>query len=150
MKFREAVLEDLALLYEIEQQVIEAERAYNSSIKVVKTSYYDIEKLISDSSSYLIVAEVDDVIIGTGYAQLQSSKQSLQHFSHSYLGFMYVSLLYRGKGINKQIIENLISWSRSQGVKDYYLDVYIGNKSAIRAYEKFGFKANLVEMKFSS
>ncbi|MFT5209639.1 MAG: GNAT superfamily N-acetyltransferase [Flavobacterium sp.] len=150
MKFREAQLKDLERLYKIEQEVIEAERAYNPSIKLEKTCYYDIEKLMSDSRTYLIVAEDDASIIGTGYAQLQSSKKSLQHDLHAYLGFMYVSPLYRGKGINKQVIENLISWSRAQGAKDYYLDVYSGNASAIRAYEKFGFTPSLVEMKLSS
>ena len=150
MKYREAVLEDLDDLYMIEQKVIEAERPFNSSIKAGKTTYYDIEKLILDSHSCLIVAEDDGEIAGTGYAQIRASKESLQHDGHSYLGFMYVSPQHRGKGINGEIVDILIAWSHAQGVKDYYLDVYAGNASAIRAYEKIGFQPCLVEMKLST
>jgi GNAT superfamily N-acetyltransferase len=62
---------------------------------------------------------------------------------------MYVEPEYRGFGINKLIIENLIDWSKEQGVFDLYLDVYDGNHAAIRAYEKVGFIKSLVEMKIN-
>ena len=147
MNYREAVLSDLDSLLAVEQKVVEAERPFNSSIKAGKTHYYDIKKLIVDSHSHVLVAEDDRRIVGTGYAQIRSSKESLQHSRHSYLGFMYVSTEYRGKGVNKQIVDLLISWSRSQGVSDCYLDVYSKNSSAIRAYEKIGFESSMVEMK---
>ena len=143
-------MNDLDHLCIIEQKVIEAERPFNSSIKAGKTTYYNIEKLISDNHACLMVVEDQGEIIGTGYAQIQLSRASLQHDNHSYLGFMYVSPQYRGKGVNKRIIDMLISWSHTQGVKDCYLDVYSGNASAIKAYEKIGFKPCLIEMKLSS
>jgi ribosomal protein S18 acetylase RimI-like enzyme len=40
-----------------------------------------------------------------------------------------------------------MQWARTMGVSDFYLDVYAQNQSAVKAYEKFGFKANLIEMK---
>ena len=149
MNFREAVMNDLNQLYAFEQKVVEAERPYNASIKKGKPIYYDMKKLISDSDSYLIVAEDKGEIISTGYAQIQLSKASLQHEKHAYLGFMYVAPSYRGKGLNKKIIDKLILWSESRGIYDHYLDVYSGNASAIRAYEKIGFKENMVEMKLN-
>jgi GNAT superfamily N-acetyltransferase len=62
---------------------------------------------------------------------------------------MYVEPDYRGLGINKLIIDNLIDWSKQQGIFDLYLDVYDGNDTAIRAYEKVGFSKSLVEMKIN-
>lgn len=62
---------------------------------------------------------------------------------------MYVEPEYRGLGINKLVMENLIEWSKEQGVLDFYLDVYDGNDAAIRAYEKVGFSKSLVEMKIN-
>ena len=150
MKFRQANINDIEQLFALEQKVVEAERPYNSDIKKDKPIYYDIKKLISDSDSYLIVAEDKDEIIATGYAQIQLSKQSLQHEKHAYLGFMYVSEQYRGKGLNKKIFDRLISWSKNQGVNDHYLEVYSGNSSAIRAYDKMGFKPCLIEMKLNT
>jgi ribosomal protein S18 acetylase RimI-like enzyme len=62
---------------------------------------------------------------------------------------MYVTPDFRGRGINREITEKLIAWSRSRGVTDLYLDVYSENTSAIKAYEKVGFKPSIVEMKLS-
>jgi ribosomal protein S18 acetylase RimI-like enzyme len=147
LKFREAEQSDLEQLYALEQKVVEAERPFNSSIKAGRPTYYDIEALVSGSESCLLVAEDRGVVIATGYAQIRSSKASLEHEHHAYLGFMYVSSAYRGRGINKRIVEMLIAWSQTQGVSDYYLDVYSGNASAIRAYEKMGFEPCIIEMK---
>ena len=147
MNFREANLHDLSQLFELEQKVIEAERPFNSSIKTGKTNYYDIEGLILDNDSHLIVAEDVGQIIATGYAQIRQSKESLNHTTHSYLGYMYVSPDFRRRGINQALMEQLISWSKIKGVQAVYLDVYSDNTSAIKAYEKAGFEPSLLEMK---
>jgi len=149
LNVREARLGDLQSLLELEQRVIEAERPYNSAIKSEGTQYYDIEHLITDDNSSLLVVEAGNAIVGTGYAQIRSSKSSLIHADHSYLGFMYVAPDFRGQGLNKKVIDRLVSWSKSKGVNDLYLDVYFDNSAAIRAYEKVGFKSSLTEMKLS-
>ncbi|GJM13169.1 MAG: hypothetical protein DHS20C12_15720 [Pseudohongiella sp.] len=149
MKFREATLEDLPVLEELEQAVVEAERPYNATIRDGRPRYYDIADLISSDRSCLLVAEDTEAagIVATGYAQLRTSKKSLKHDFHSYLGFMYVSPGYRGQGVNQQIVDRLTRWSVGQGADYLYLDVYSANESAIKAYEKAGFTSSIVEMK---
>jgi len=149
MIFREAKLEDLPQLLKLEQGVVEAERPYNSAIKSEGASYYDIPYLIEDEQSYMLVLEHEGEIIATGYSQIRTSKKSLKHDQHAYLGFMFVVAEHRGKGINKQLMEKLLDWSQQQGIDDFYLDVYAQNQSAIKAYEKLGFAPCLVEMRLS-
>lgn len=149
LDFREATINDAPQLLELEQCVIEAERRYNSSLKPEFAIYYDIENLISCDSSHLLVLEVENEIIATGYVQIRGSKRSLKHEQHAYLGFMYVLPAYRGQGINSQLIKQLIEWSKLKEVYDFYLDVYSENHSAVKAYEKIGFKPSLMEMKLS-
>lgn len=149
MNFREANINDLQELLRLEQCVIDAERPFNSSIKSGKTSYYDLHSLIASHDAHVIVLEDSAGIIATGYAQLRTSKMSLDHDIHSYMGFMYVIPEHRGKGINQQIMEMLISWSHEKGVNDFYLDVYSQNAQAIKAYEKIGFEPCLLEMKLN-
>ena len=62
---------------------------------------------------------------------------------------MYVDPAFRGKGINKLILNSLKSWSKAKNVNHLYLDVYASNQTAIRAYEKAGFESNLIEMRIS-
>lgn len=147
LNFREANLNDIIRLRELEQGVIAYERPFNNAIKTEPTTYYDLEHLIQDEDSYLVVAETSGVIIGTGYGQKRPSKSCFNHSHHAYLGFMFVSPEFRGQGINKSIIDRLIAWSKSHGIKDIYLDVYYDNPSAISAYKKVGFEPNLIEMK---
>lgn len=149
LNIRKAILEDQAYLLNLEQKVVEAERPFNSAIKSEGAVYYDLTSLLTDDVSRVVVAEANGHIIGTGYAQIRESKKSLQHCKHSYLGFMYVEPEYRGLGINKLIMDELMDWSKEQGVYDFYLDVYDGNDAAIRAYEKVGFSKSLVEMKIN-
>jgi len=144
---REAIPADLSRLQELEQCVIESERPLNSSLKTSNTFYYDLPNMILDDNTYLIVVEVSGDIIGTGYAQIRNSKECFVHEKHSYIGFMFVSPNHRGKGLAQKILDQLIEWSEGEGIKDIYMDVYAQNESAIKAYNKAGFKPCLVEMK---
>ncbi|HKM16358.1 MAG TPA: GNAT family N-acetyltransferase [Marinospirillum sp.] len=146
---REARGDDYRSLIALEQKVIDAERPYNTSLKEKDAYYYDIEKLISDCNSRLVVGEVSGGIVATGYVQVRHSKPALDHDNHGYLGFMYVAEEYRGLGLNKVILQDLVGWGRQRGVTDFYLDVYAENNSAVRAYEKFGFRGSLLEMKLN-
>lgn len=149
MNYRQANSSDIHKLKELEQAVVEAERPFNPNIKPGKVHYYDLEDLLSSEDAYLLVAEDNGSIVATGYAKIQASKAALNHQKHAYLGFMFVSPDYRGKGINREIINQLIQWGRSRQVFDFYLDVYAENIAAIKAYEKVGFTPSLVEMQLS-
>lgn len=146
---RQARDDDYPSLAALEQKVIDAERPYNASLKEKDAYYYDIEALISDRDTRLVVGEVSGDIVATGYLQVRDSKPSLNHDNHGYMGFMYVAEEYRGRGLNKLVLQDLIGWGQQRGVTDFYLDVYAENDSAVRAYEKIGFRGSLLEMKLS-
>jgi GNAT superfamily N-acetyltransferase len=147
MELRLAQTDDLPILLEFEQGVIAEERPYDDSIKTTDVNYYDLRDLLADPNTSLQLVEHDGRVVGCGYAQLRPSESAFVHDKHAFLGFMYVEPDVRGQGINKMIIESLISWSKDRGVYDFYLQVYGGNQAAIRAYEKVGFAAELIEMK---
>ncbi|WP_185140151.1 GNAT family N-acetyltransferase [Reichenbachiella versicolor] len=149
IKYRAASLSDVSNLLVLEQEIIEAERPFNPTIKNEKTHYYDLEQLISDKNTYLIVAEESNRLVGTGYAQIRKSVEAFKHSYHSYLGFMYVIPEYRGQGINKNIINELLNWSKDRDVFDFYLEVYSENEAAIKAYQKAGFNTSFISMKLN-
>ena len=149
MKLRLAQPDDLPILLEFEQGVIEEERPCNDSIKKTHVTYYDLNEVLADPNSILQLVEHDGRVVGCGYARLRSSEAAFVHDQHAYLGFMYVERDARGQGVNKMLIESLISWSKEKGVYDFYLDVYTENQAAIRAYEKVGFTPLMVEMKLN-
>jgi GNAT superfamily N-acetyltransferase len=145
---RPAVLADLDVLLKFEQAMIEAERPFDSGIRTgTDVRYYDLEALIASDDAEVIVAEIDSEIIACGYARIESSKAYLKHRQHSYLGFMYVVPEHRGKGVNKKVLEVLEAWSDSKGIYELRLEVYVENAAAIRAYEKSGYRGDILEMR---
>ena len=60
---------------------------------------------------------------------------------------MYTDIEHRGLGINAKVIDYLKDWSVSKNIFELRLDVYNDNSSAIKAYEKTGFKKHLINMR---
>jgi len=146
---RTAVQADLPILKGFEQSIIATERPFNDCLKSEYICYYDIGALITGEDSSVVVAEDNGVIVGSGYARIKQSKAHLLHELHTYLGFMYVAPSHRGQGINQLVIQALIKWGKEQGLQDFYLEAYADNTPALKAYQKLGFQASLIEMKLS-
>ncbi len=144
---RKATPEDIASLLLFEQAVIEAERPFDPTLKASGAFYYDLDKMISSPDTELVVAVVDDRIIGSGYARVEKAKQYNDHEEFAYLGFMYLDPDYRGKGINQMIIRYLKQWAISRNLTEIRLDVYHENERAVKAYEKEGFKKLMTLMR---
>ena len=84
-----------------------------------------------DSSAAHVLAYQDAHCIGTGRLVNLSAKQAQ-------IGRMAVLAKFRGKGIGKQILQNLVDLAASQGVLEIILHSQV---SAIPFYGKLGFQA---------
>lgn len=147
MIIRKARLSDLSILLEFEQAIIEYERPFETLMQTTPFNYYDLKELINRDDAEVLVAEIDAQVIASGYAKLKKSQDYLNEDSHSFLGFMFVAEKHRGKGVNQDLINQLIEWSKQQGMTSVSLTVFGENKSAIRAYKKLGFREQLIEMR---
>lgn len=147
INIRPAQKEDIKTLLEFEKGVIEAERPYDSTLKDGEIHYYDLLHLIKSSEAEVVVAVINGQLVSSGYAKIKKADPFLKHTHFAYLGFMYVKPEFRGKGINRMILEALINWSKKKGVSEIRLEVYNENTIAKKAYLKAGFKPNLLEMR---
>lgn len=140
-------MDDLEQLYVFEQGVIAAERPFDPTLKGGLIHYYDMHELIAAPHIELAVATINDKLVASGYARIENAKPYLQHSKYAYLGFMYTVLEFRGRGINRQIMDHLKNWAVAQGVTELRLEVYVPNLPAIKAYEKYGFSKHMLEMR---
>lgn len=143
---RIAALSDKGTLLEFEQALIEAERPHALMLKDGSICYYDLDHFIADKHTHLLLVDIEGRPVACGYVQIRDSQAHHNSKQHGYLGFMYVCPEWRGNGINKLLMQELQSWALTRGVHHFRLDVFITNQAAIRAYEKVGFQANMVEM----
>lgn len=144
---RRADLGDLPVLLEFEQQIIQAERPMDKTIRKGVVHYYDLAALLRDPKARVVVAEVGGRAVASGFARIKQARPYLDHGEYAYLGFMYTDPEHRGKGINAQIVDALKQWALDRGLTEVRLTVYPGNLPAIRAYEKVGFKGHILEMR---
>lgn len=144
---RKATLEDVPVLLNFEQGVIEAERPMDPTIQDGSISYYHIPDFITADDAELLVIECDGQLVASGYAKIKEDRHYLKHDKQGYLGFMFVTDEHRGKGLNKMIVDGLVEWCKSKGIHEIRLHVYEDNPSAIRAYEKVGFKKHMINMR---
>ncbi|MCK0161877.1 GNAT family N-acetyltransferase [Allomuricauda sp. F6463D] len=147
VNIRKAILEDLPVLLNFEQEIVKAERPFDVTIKEGPISYYDIKKMIQDPKSTVIVGEIKGEIVASGFAMPKVARGYLNHEFYAYLGFMYTHKDFRGLGINALLVEELKKWSLANGYKEIRLTVYNDNEPAIKAYEKVGFKKHIIEMR---
>lgn len=146
---RQAAFADLHILRLFEQGVIQAERPFDITLANDPIQYYDIDTMITAPHIELVVAEVDNEVVASGYARIEDAQPYLRHKQYAYLGFMYVVPGHRGRGINQKIVDALKQWTKDQGITEMRLEVYCDNLPAIRAYEKIGFEQLLITMRSS-
>src|SRR4029079_10451028 len=103
ISIRKATSKDLGVLYEFEQGIIAAERPINPTLAPDPIHYYDLQQMVGSENIEVIVAVFNEKIIGSGYARIKAAEPYESHKNYAYLGFMYVTPEFRGKGINKLI-----------------------------------------------
>lgn len=147
LQLRPATLMDLPTLYAFEQGIIEAERPFDLTLKPGHINYYDLKAKVNDADTEVIVATVNEEVVGSAYIDIRPAKPYLDHTRYGYLGFMYVKPAFRRMGINGKIIDKLKQWALARDIHELRLDVYDENSSAVSAYEKAGFSKQMVNMR---
>lgn len=147
VEIRQAVETEIETLLSFEKGIIDAERPFDDTLRDGEIHYYDLLALINSDSAEVLVAIVDNEIVGSGYAKILQAKPYQKFTEYAYLGFMYVKPAFRGNGINQKILLSLIDWTKSKNLKEVRLEVYDKNIIAKNSYLKAGFKPNLLEMR---
>jgi GNAT superfamily N-acetyltransferase len=145
--FRTATLHDIDTLRQFEQRIVNAERAFDPTLRAGRIQYYDIERMLLADNVRFLVAERGKALVGCGFARIDEAKTHLSHSQQAYLGLMYVDPSSRGQSINSGIVDRLKTWCRSKGVTELRLEVYSDNLIAVGAYEKAGFSRHVIEMR---
>ena len=147
IEIRKAIETDIEILLNFEKGIIETERPFDYTLKDGKIHYYDLIELIRDKKAEVLVAVVNNEIVGSGYAKTLAAKPYQKYKEYAYLGFMYVKPDFRGQGINQKILHELVDWAKDQNLTEVRLEVYDENTIAKKSYLKAGFKPNLLEMR---
>lgn len=120
--------------------LIRDEKQYDPSINenCVISRFY--EDMISNDSNILLVAEIDNEIIGYLYGYIVDNGNTYLD-KVSKLDALYIIKEYRKNKIATKLINEFKSWSLKNGVKYIELQVLNDNTSAVNLYKKEGFRS---------
>jgi GNAT superfamily N-acetyltransferase len=147
VEIRKAFETEIEILQNFEKGIINAERPFDNTLKEEEIHYYNLIELINTQKAEVLVAVINNEIVGSGYAKILPAKPYQKYAEYAYLGFMYVKPAFRGQGINQKILQELISWAKNKNLTEVRLEVYDDNLIAKNSYLKAGFKPNLLEMR---
>jgi len=145
LTIREARLEDAEAILSVLKEV-----ASEENLLLLDKGEYDIrlEKrhILSAKSSgktLILVAEVDGKVVGVGEVKIGEFKKN----SHTAELGLAITKEFRGLGVGKALIKEMLSYAEKKGVEKVWLSVFSTNNAAIRLYQKFGFVVEGVRKK---
>jgi RimJ/RimL family protein N-acetyltransferase len=138
--FRPAQIKDAVSLLKLNKEIIREGPYMLHEIDeykaTVNSERNQVRKLNKSPSKIYIVAEVNNKVIG--YLTFQNG--SLRRNVHAGFLSMFIKKNYRGKGIGRLLLSELIKWAElNPTVEKLSLAVFSNNSRAIALYKKMGF-----------
>lgn len=151
MKIRKARIEDLQEIDEIYREGQLDEEKNKSSRKSKKEILGELDeskkvrlsgfrKAINSFKENFLVCEENNELISFGDAVLSGKNKGAE------VALIYVRKEYRGKGIGKKIMKELLKWLKEKGENKVFVTTDIENKASINLNKKAGFKESIIIM----
>jgi len=97
--------------------------------------------LMVDKTTLLLVAEVNEKLVGIAHAIIRESPPIPVFVSRRYaiIDSIIVNKAMRHQGIGHLLADKVDEWAKSQGATSVELNVYEFNKDALKFYETLGY-----------
>lgn len=146
MEFRLASIDDLQLLIDLRKKLlVEEGQVITSNIDEQLQSFFEKQFASGQYVQWLVVEEQN--IVATGALQLIAFPPSYANPTgiRGYIANMYTHPAYRGQGIAKQLLNNILSEAQMRKVHHLFL---ISSEMGKPLYKKIGFKENDIYMEY--
>ncbi|MBE5866894.1 MAG: ribosomal-protein-alanine N-acetyltransferase [Lachnospiraceae bacterium] len=122
-------LEDVAELVEMERTIFSVPWSEQQFIDLLKRDY----------CLYMVAQKEEKIVAFAGLTILVDEGD---------VDKVMVAESCRGQGIAEKMMQELLTEARRRGVKEFTLEVRVGNTPAIRLYEKLGFVSEGIRPRF--
>ena len=125
-----------AILAIINHNILHSTSLYDYNIRSYEQQKTILEEKINKNFP-VIVAELDGIVVGFGmYSEFRFREAYQFTVEHS----VYVSEYFQGKGVGKQLLQELINLARKQKIHTMIGVIDSENQGSVVFHEKFGFK----------
>ena len=154
MTIRKAEEKDILRIIELLGQVLQIHADIRPDIFIPGTTKYTVSELTEllekeEKPIYVAVNE-EDVCVGYAFCQLQEQPFStnMVPFDSLFIDDLCVDQNIRGKHVGQKIFEHVKEEAKKMGCYEVTLNVWEGNDTARRFYEKMGMVPKETQMEF--
>lgn len=154
MNIRRANEKDIPRLIELLGQVLQIHADIRPDIFIAGTTKYTNEELLEmikdDTNPIYVAADENDVCMGYAFCRLreQPFSNNMVPFTSLFIDDLCVDALTRGQHIGEALFEHVKSEAKHLGCYEVTLNVWAGNTSAEKFYEKMGLKTKERQMEY--
>ena len=154
MNIRRAEEKDIPRLIDLLQQVLEIHADIRPDIFISGTTKYtkaELSQMIKDDNKPVFVAVNEkDVCIGYSFCQIkeQPVSNNMVPFKSIFIDDLCVDSSVRGQCIGEHLFEYVKEEAKRLGCYEVTLNVWSGNTSAEKFYEKMGMKTKERQMEY--
>ena len=154
MNIRRAEKKDIPQIIELLGQVLQIHADIRPDIFIPGTTKYtndELEQMIKDEMKPIYVAvNENDMCVGYAFCQLkeQPFSNNMVQFKSFFIDDLCVDKSTRGQHIGEQLYEYVKSEAKRMGCYEVTLNVWAGNTSAEKFYEKIGLKTKERQLEY--
>ncbi len=154
MNIRRANEKDIPRLIELLGQVLQIHADIRPDIFIAGTTKYTNEELLEmikdDTNPIYVAADENDVCMGYAFCRLreQPFSNNMVPFTSLFIDDLCVDASARGQHIGEALFEYVKSEAKRLGCYEVTLNVWTGNTSAEKFYEKMGLKTKERQMEY--
>ena len=154
MQIRKAEEKDIPQIMDLLGQVLEIHADIRPDIFLPNTTKYTHdelkEMLKNERKPIYVAADEEDSCIGYAFCQLreQPFSNNMVQFTSLFIDDLCVDQKTRGQHIGEQLFEHVKNEAKRLGCYEVTLNVWTGNTSAEKFYEKMGLKTKERQMEY--
>lgn len=154
MTIRRANEKDIPRIIDLLGQVLEIHAEIRPDIFIPGTTKYtddELSEMLKDGSKPIYVAaDENDSCIGYAFCQIQEQpfSNNMVQFKSLFIDDLCVDKNTRGQHIGEKLFEHVKSEAKRLGCYEVTLNVWAGNTSAEKFYEKMGLKTKERQLEY--
>ena len=154
MTIRKAQEKDISRIIELLGQVLQIHAEIRPDIFIPDTTKYteqELATLLKDEKKPIYVAvNEEDVCLGYAFCQVkeQPFSNNMVQFQSLFIDDLCVDLFARGQHIGESLFDYVKQEAKKMGCYEVTLNVWAGNTSAEKFYEKMGMKTKERQLEY--
>lgn len=154
MNIRRANKKDIPKLIELLGQVLQIHADIRPDIFISGTTKYtndELKEMLKDETTPIYVAvDENDTCLGYAFCQLkeQPFSNNMVQFKSLFIDDLCVDKSTRGQHVGERLFEHVKNEAKRMGCYEVTLNVWAGNTSAEKFYEKMGLKTKERQMEY--